>query len=380
MEWFETESRRQIAETAGRFARRELLARHRGDAEAGHAGLPPRAVREAASLGFLAGPLPEELGGVAMDAVSETLLWEKIGEGLAGAAALMALHGAGLGVLAALREVPSVRAWLEQRFLEGAGEAPALVSLAVPEPVVGLERPPAPRLLPGAGPGGGTLAGDFLCLPGLSGASRLVVLVPDGPGEAAVGWLDPQEAQAVFSPSRPGSGLDELGPGRLAFSGPLPRGMEVLCRGEDASARVRRALVRLRVSLAAVQTGNAAAAWAEARDYAAQRVQTGRVILEHQEVRRMLATMETRVEACRSFAYRAAALSDSGADPARAEGLAVQAFRFCGEAAEAVCLDAVQVLGGYGYMKDYGLEKRLRDCKSLQCILGSHPVDWLGGG
>jgi len=379
MEWFETESRRQIAETAGRFAQKELLARHREAGEAGEPGMPPQAVREAGSMGLLAGPLPEELGGVGMDAVSETILWEKISEGLAGAAALMAFHSAGLGVLADLREAPSVRAWLEEAFLEGSGEEPALVSLAVPEPVVDCGQPSAPRLESGTEAGEERLLGGFLCLPGLSAGGRLLALIPAGPGEAAVGWLDPRDAETLFTLSRPGSGLEELRPGRLAFSGPLPRGMEILCRGDEASGLVRQALIRLRISLAAIQTGNAEAAWLEARDYASQRVQTGRVITEHQEVRRMLVNMETRVQACRSFVYRAAALTEDASVPGEAEVMAGQVFRFCGEAAEAVCLDAVQVMGGYGYMKDYGVEKRLRDCKSLQAILGSHPVDWLGG-
>ncbi len=221
--------------------------------------------------------------------------------------------------------------------------------------------------------------GDFLCLPGLSAGGRLITLIPAGPGEAAVGWMEPGQAEALFTPSRPGSGLEELTPGRLAFSGPLPRGLELLCQGEKASGLVRQAFIRLRIFLAAIQTGNAEAAWLEARDYSAQRVQSGRVIAEHQEVRRTLVNMETRVQACRSFVYRAAAFAESPPSLAKAESMAVQAFRFCGDMAEAVCLDAVQTLGGYGYMKDYGVEKRLRDCKSLQAIMGSHPVDWLGG-
>jgi len=379
MEWFETESRRQISETAGRFAQRELLARQREAAEAGgtHA-LPVNAVREAAALGFLAGPLPEELGGVGMDTLSETLLWEKLSEGLAGAAALMAFHSAGLGLLATLQEVPAVRSGLEETFLAETGRSPGLLSLALAEPVTGLERPAAPRIEPDAAEGAGSLVGDFLCLPGLAGASRLLVLVPGRPGEAAVGWLEPGQAQPAFSPSHPGSGLDELAPGRLAFSGTIPGGMELLCRGEEAGGRIRQALIRLRISLAAIQTGNAGAAWQEAREYASQRVQTGRIIAEHQEVRRMPVNMETRLQACRSFTYRAAALAESS--PAEAGDVSVQVFSFCGETAEAICLDAVQVLGGYGYMKDYGVEKRLRDCKSLQGILGSHPMDWLGCG
>jgi len=382
MEWFETEARRQIAAAADRFARKELLAGHRAAGEDGLPGMPGQALQEAGAMGLLAGPLPEDLGGADMDWVSETILWDRISGGLAGAAALMAFHAAGLRLLAGLREIPSVKAWLEETFLRENAADPALVSLTLPEPVVDLSRPAAPLLEPGEREGEARILGDFLCLPGRPATQeggRILFLAPAGPGEAAVGWAHPGVVEKNLSPSRPGSGLEELAPRRLAFSGAPCPGVEILCRGEAAGGRIRRAIARIRISLAAVQTGNAEAAWREARDYAAQRVQTGRVISEHQEVRRMLAAMETRVQACRSFTYRAAALAqDPAADPAGAENMAGQVFRFCGEAAEAVCLDAVQTLGGYGYMKDYGVEKRLRDCKTLQGILGSHPNDWLG--
>jgi len=384
MEWFDTESTRQIAETAGRFARKELLVRHREAAESGGAaaGLE-HALREAAAMGLLAAPLPEDLGGAGMDALSEAILWEKMGGGLAGAAALMAFHSAGLRVLAGLREAPSVRAWLEGAFLQGdAPRGPALVSLALPDPVEDRE-PGGQAGGPGAEAPHGCRGGarGFLCLPGLPEAGRVVFLIPVGKEPAAVRWMEPREATAFFTRSHPGSGLEELTPGRLSLpGGARPPGAETLCSGEEAAERVRQADARLRISLAAVQTGNAEAAWTEAREYASQRVQTGRIIVEHQEVRRMLVNMETRVQACRSFVTRAAALAERAPPGAcEAQALAGHLFRFCGEAAEAVCLDAVQVLGGYGYMKDYGVERRLRDCKSLQGILNSHPVDWLGG-
>jgi alkylation response protein AidB-like acyl-CoA dehydrogenase len=72
-------------------------------------------------------------------------------------------------------------------------------------------------------------------------------------------------------------------------------------------------------------------------------------------------------------------LAASAPEGDAAIALARRAYTFCGTAAEQVCLDAVQTLGGYGYMKDYGLEKRLRDAKSIQCLLGTYPADILGG-
>jgi alkylation response protein AidB-like acyl-CoA dehydrogenase len=52
---------------------------------------------------------------------------------------------------------------------------------------------------------------------------------------------------------------------------------------------------------------------------------------------------------------------------------------FSGSACEDVCLDAIQSLGGYGYMKDYGLERRLRDLKTIQSVPGGQALEWIGG-
>ena len=380
MEWFETESRKQIADTAGKFAQKELLGRSREAGEVAVPGMPWEAVRHAGTMGLLAAPLPEELGGVGMDTVSETILWDRIAGGLAGAATLMAFHSAGLAVLAALQELPAVRTWLEKDLLEDNDGIPALVGLAIPEPVTDLDGPASPSLVESGEKGKAqAVLGTFLCLPGLSAAGRLVFLLPEGEQAASIGWMEARNAGSFFTQSHPGSGLEELSVGRLTFSNDLPEGMEFLCQGEKASSEAGKVLTRLRISLAAIQTGNAEAAWIEAREYSVQRVQTGRIIAEHQEVRKMLETMEIQIQACRSFVYRAAALAEDQADSDSVAQIARQAHLFCDEAAESVCLDAIQVLGGYGYMKDYGVEKRLRDCKSLQAILGSHPVDWLGG-
>lgn len=381
MEWFETEARRQIAETAERFARKELLNSFKDVLETKEPEIPWEAIRSAGQMGLLTGPLPEELGGIALDAVSEVVLWDRIATGMAGAATLMALHTAGLQVLADLQgEVPEVRTWIENHLLQEHSGRPCLLGLVIPEPVEDCPDPVAAALTRETGEQGCTLQGGFLCLPAPSAVSRMLVLVPEGDQDAVLFWAEGTAATSCFVPSYPGSGLEEIPWGRLRFADPTPLSGEILCKGNQASGLIQKVFTRLRLALAAVQTGNAEGALLEARAYARERVQTGRTIIEHQEVRKMLTQMETQVQACRSLVYRAGALAQDTSGSNRLEILAAQAHRFCDSTAESVCLDAVQVLGGYGYMKDYGVEKRLRDCKTLQALLGSCCTDWLGTG
>ena len=378
MEWFETEARRQIAETADRFARKELANTFKHILETKEPEIPWEAIRSAGKMGLLTGPLPEEQGGIGLDGLSEAVLWDRIASGLAGAATLMAFHAAGLQILAELAEdVPALRTWMEIDLFQEQVEKPPLLGLVFPEPVGDCGISALPCLTREKGEAGGEVQGSFLCIPSPHAVSRLLFLFPGAGRDASLFWTESTAAADCFTQSYPGSGLEEIPKGRLSFPDLTVLPGEVLCHGDHASRLIQRVFNRLRIALAAIQTGNADSALQEARAYAQERFQTGRMIIEHQEVRKMLTHMETQVQACRSFVYRAAARKGpDGQD--QPDLLAGQAHRFCDSAAESVCLDAVQVLGGYGYKKDYGVEKRLRDCKSLQALLGSYCTDWLG--
>ncbi len=380
MEWYETESRRQITETAERFARKELVEKLQEARETKKPEIPREAIVSAGRTGLLTGPLPEELGGIGLDGLSEVVLWDRVATGMAGMATLMALHTAGLHVLSGLQaEVPAVRAWLENELFQDASDSPCLLGLAIPETVVDHQRPAVASLTVEGETESCCLQGDLLCLPAPSLAKRILLLLPtEDSREGVILWVDAEEAAGRLGASYPGSGMEELEFGRLSLEAEAPMRGEVLCRGGLAGVLIRKAHVRLRLAMAAIQTGNAEAAFLEARAYARDRFQTGRAIIHHQEVQRMLCNMETQVQAARSFVYRAAAQTGEDTDMAQVEALTGQAHRFCDGVAETVCLDAIQVLGGYGYMKDYGVEKRLRDAKSLQALLGSYCEDRLG--
>ncbi len=115
-----------------------------------------------------------------------------------------------------------------------------------------------------------------------------------------------------------------------------------------------------RISIGALSIGLAQAAFEESVRYAKQREAFGHKIADFQAIQLKIADMATRTEAARLLAWRAAAMADAGR-PHTAESS--MAKLFASEVAVEVALEAVQVHGGYGYLKDYPVERYLRDAK-----------------
>ena len=109
--------------------------------------------------------------------------------------------------------------------------------------------------------------------------------------------------------------------------------------------------------------------------YARERRQFGKAINEFQAIQFKLADMETRTAAGRELLYKACAMADQG-HPQRAK-YASMAKVFCSDTAMAVTVDAVQVLGGYGYVKDYPVERMMRDAKITQIYEGTNEIQRL---
>ncbi len=134
-------------------------------------------------------------------------------------------------------------------------------------------------------------------------------------------------------------------------------------------------LNRSRPGVAAQAVGIAQGALDVAVDYARQRVQFGKPIGEHQMVQAMLADMATRIEAARQLLYEACERIEGGA--ADAARWAAMCKLFAGDTAMAVTTDAVQVLGGYGYITEYPVERMMRDAKITQLYEGTQQIQRL---
>lgn len=125
----------------------------------------------------------------------------------------------------------------------------------------------------------------------------------------------------------------------------------------------------------AMALGLAQGALDYAVDYAKQRVQFGGPLSELQAIRFMLADMSIQVEAARSLLYRTTALMDSASVDKRLRSRLVSSSKcFASDVAMRVTTDAVQILGGYGVMKDYPVERMMRDAKMIQIFDGSNQI------
>ncbi len=126
-----------------------------------------------------------------------------------------------------------------------------------------------------------------------------------------------------------------------------------------------------RIGVAAQAVGVAQAALQAAVSYAHERRTFGRAIIEHQAVAFRLADMATRISAARALTLQTAARADAGDDIATD---AAMAKAFASEMAERVTSDALQVFGGYGYLRDYPVEKYYRDARVLSIYEGSNDI------
>ena len=138
-----------------------------------------------------------------------------------------------------------------------------------------------------------------------------------------------------------------------------------------------RILDRSRPGVAAQGLGLAQGATDYALEYAKTRETMGKPIGEHQLVAAMLADMETKCEAARGLLYKFGAAVDEGVDESELTKLSAMTKLFCTDVAMEVTTDAVQVLGGYGYISAYPLERMMRDAKITQIYEGTNQIQRL---
>ncbi|MDQ3163537.1 MAG: acyl-CoA dehydrogenase family protein [Actinomycetota bacterium] len=138
-----------------------------------------------------------------------------------------------------------------------------------------------------------------------------------------------------------------------------------------------RILDRSRPGVAAQALGLAQGATDYALEYSKSRVTMGKPIAQHQLIAAKLADMETETEAARGLLYRFGQMADAGADGPELTKASAQAKLKCGDVAMYVTTEAVQILGGYGYIKEYPVERMMRDAKITQIYEGTQEVQRL---
>ena len=138
-----------------------------------------------------------------------------------------------------------------------------------------------------------------------------------------------------------------------------------------------RILDRSRPGIGAQGLGIAQGATDYALEYAKSRETMGKPIAQHQLIGAMLADMETKCEAARGLLYKVGQLIDEGAEGQELTKLSAMAKLKCGDVAMAVTVEAVQILGGYGYIQEYPVERMMRDAKITQIYEGTNQIQRL---
>jgi alkylation response protein AidB-like acyl-CoA dehydrogenase len=287
-----------------------------------------------AEIGLAAVELPESLGGAALGAQARVLVLEELGAADAGAAFALDPLGAAWYALA-----------------ECGDDA---TSLALARPL--LARPSARAVLAWNGDArvafdNGTATGAIPWVPA-EHVDLLVVLDAD-----RVAVID---AGIAATPLR-GAGLRAAGAAELRLERAPVRAWWVNPRG------ARRALARARLHAASLLVGVMRAACDFSRDYALQRVAFGRPIAHHQALAFLIADMAMALEGTRLLVHEAAARLDRGDD---AEEACATAFLEASEQSLFVTPNAVQILGGHGFMQDYPVEKWMREARTLGLLHG----------
>ena len=175
----------------------------------------------------------------------------------------------------------------------------------------------------------------------------------------------------------PKMGISGSTTGELAFDDCRIPAANLLGAEGDGFKIAMRILDRSRPGVAAQALGIAQGATDYALDYAKTRETMGKPIAQHQLIQAKLADMETECEAARGLLYRFGRMVDDGADDAELTKASAMAKLKCGDVAMAVTTEAVQILGGYGYIKEYPVERFMRDAKITQIYEGTQEIQRL---
>ncbi len=165
--------------------------------------------------------------------------------------------------------------------------------------------------------------------------------------------------------------------GELVFDGCRVPAANLLGAEGEGFKIAMRILDRSRPGVAAQGLGIAQGATDYALEYAKTRETMGKPIVEHQLVAAKLADMETKCEAARGLLYRFGQMVDAGAPDEELTKASAMAKLYCTDVAMEVTTDAVQILGGYGYIKEYPVERMMRDAKITQIYEGTNEIQRL---
>jgi alkylation response protein AidB-like acyl-CoA dehydrogenase len=331
----------------------------------------PKDVYEAlVAAGFHAPHIPEEYDGVGADALATCLVIEEVARACAASSLIPAVNKLGtLPIMLAGSED------LKRRYLPPVASGAAMFSYCLSEPEAGSD---AANMRTRA-----TRDGDAYVL---GGTKRWITNAGISEYYTVMAVTDPEQGPrgiTAFVVEKSDDGVSFGAPERkLGIKGSptcevyfddvrIPADRMIGSEGEGFKIALR-TLDHTRITIAAQALGIAQGALDYAAGYVKERKQFGKAVAEFQGVQFMLADMAMKIEAARQLTYAAAAKSERGDADLTFYGAAAKCY--ASDAAMEVTTDAVQLLGGYGYVRDYPVERMMRDAKITQIYEGTNQV------
>ena len=360
----------EIRDRAARFADEEVAPKA---TESDRNDLVPfETLEKLADAGFTGLCVPEEYGGAGMDFLSYCLLIEEVSRADAGVGVTLAVHTSAGTLPIVMFGTEEQRA----RWVPPLARGERIGCFALTEPETGSDasaiRTRAEKVEGGYRISGhkqwvtnGRLAGTMILFARAEGGAREGVTAFVVPTDAeGISYGKHAEKMGVISATTDDVHFDNLFVPEEDRLGDEGRGLRVALGTLDTG----------RIGIAAQATGIAEAAFRYATQYAAERTTFGKPIAEHQAIAFKLADMQTRIRAARLLVYEAAWMKDQEKPHGEA---GARAKLYASQVANDVAYEAVQVLGGRGYMKDHPVERYYRDARVTEIYEGTSEIQRL---
>ena len=353
-----------VRDTVREFVRTRVTPNADDWSEAGE--FPLSLLPELASLGLLGLAVPQDYGGAGLDMLTIALVMEELGAGDGSVALTLAAHNSlCIGHLLVAATDEQKRRWLPPLV---SGES--LGAWALTEPGSGSDAIAVQSRAKNVGEGY-VLSGTKQFITNASLAGFYVVNV--GSGDRRLSAFGIARGTAGIKPGKRERkmGLHASDTSQLVLEECRVGAADLIGAEGNAFADVKKVLDKGRIGIGALALGLGRASVETATAYAKQRKQFGRAIAEFEMIQWKLATARTELDAARMLVHRAAALVDLGR-PFTVE--ASKAKLHASEAASRAANASLQVLGGYGYLRDYPVERHLRDARLMEIGEGTSEV------
>jgi alkylation response protein AidB-like acyl-CoA dehydrogenase len=364
-----SEDQIQIRDMARAFAR-ERLAPNAAAWDREHR-FPAEAIREMGELGFMGMLVPAEWDGSETGQVAYAMAIEEIAAGDGSCSTIMSVHNS-VGCMPIYKYGTEEQ---KERYLKPLARGEWLGAFALTEPQAGSDASNIRTRARRDGNSSYVLSGTKQFI--TSGRNANVVITfavtdPDAGKKGISAFIVPTDSEGYeVARVEHKLGLHASDTCQINFNDVRVSVEQRL--GEEGQG-YRIALSNLeggRIGIGSQAVGMARAAFEHARDYARDRETFGQKLIEHQAVAFKLADMATQIEAARQMVLHAAALREAG-QPCLTQ--ASMAKLFASEMAEKVCSNAIQILGGYGYLADFPVERIYRDVRICQIYEGASDI------